>query len=132
MIIVDSRSDSLFFFSSPPRNLIYHVAIFEEDETTLILAGAVLGFAAGLIQQGLETGAIKIPDVWSPIARKLQLGVLWTSAKKRLGQLSIKRRLSSWRTPNGSTKVQGPATKSEEINDKGKPERADGDHDSQP
>lgn len=34
--------------------------IFEEDELTLILAGAVLGFAAGLIQQGLETGAIKL------------------------------------------------------------------------
>lgn len=37
--------------------------IFEEDELTLILAGAVLGFAAGLIQQGLETGAIKVPDI---------------------------------------------------------------------
>lgn len=36
--------------------------IFEEDELTLILAGAVLGFAAGLIQQGLETGAIKLPN----------------------------------------------------------------------
>lgn len=30
--------------------------IFEEDELTLILAGGFLGFAAGLIQQGLETG----------------------------------------------------------------------------
>lgn len=37
--------------------------IFEEDELTLILAGAALGFAAGLIQQGLETGQIKIPDL---------------------------------------------------------------------
>ena len=35
--------------------------IFEEDELTLILAGAVLGFMAGLVQQGLETGKIKIP-----------------------------------------------------------------------
>jgi uncharacterized membrane protein YheB (UPF0754 family) len=35
--------------------------IFEEDELTLILAGAALGFAAGLVQQGLETGAIKNP-----------------------------------------------------------------------
>ena len=34
--------------------------IFEEDELTLILAGAVLGFAAGLVQQGLETGKIQI------------------------------------------------------------------------
>ncbi len=33
--------------------------IFEEDEFTLIVAGAVLGFAAGLIQQGIETGHIK-------------------------------------------------------------------------
>lgn len=41
--------------------------IFEEDELTLIVAGAVLGFAAGLVQQGLETGAIKIPNVWTPI-----------------------------------------------------------------
>lgn len=37
--------------------------IFEEDETTLILAGAFLGFAAGLVQQGIETGQIKIPTV---------------------------------------------------------------------
>ena len=36
--------------------------IFEEDELTLILAGAVLGFAAGLVQQGLETGKIQIPS----------------------------------------------------------------------
>ena len=35
--------------------------IFEEDELTLILAGAALGFAAGLVQQGLETGQIRIP-----------------------------------------------------------------------
>ena len=36
--------------------------IFEEDEMTLILAGAALGFAAGLIQQGLETGSIKLSN----------------------------------------------------------------------
>jgi uncharacterized membrane protein YheB (UPF0754 family) len=30
--------------------------IFEEDELTLILAGGFLGFLAGLIQQGIETG----------------------------------------------------------------------------
>jgi len=36
--------------------------IFEEDELTLILAGAALGFAAGLVQQGLETGKIKLPN----------------------------------------------------------------------
>jgi uncharacterized membrane protein YheB (UPF0754 family) len=40
--------------------------IFEEDEMTLILAGAVLGFAAGLIQQGLSTGQIKLPNLPKP------------------------------------------------------------------
>ncbi len=37
--------------------------IFEEDELTLILAGAALGFGAGLIQQGLETGKITLPSM---------------------------------------------------------------------
>jgi uncharacterized membrane protein YheB (UPF0754 family) len=46
--------------------------IFEEDELTLILAGAVLGFAAGLIQQGLETGQIKVPNLMRPLRRALQ------------------------------------------------------------
>ena len=36
--------------------------IFEADELTPILAGAALGFAAGLIQQGLETGSIKLTN----------------------------------------------------------------------
>ena len=43
--------------------------IFEEDELTLILAGAALGFAAGLVQQGLETGAIQFPDVWGEVRK---------------------------------------------------------------
>ena len=43
--------------------------IFEEDELTLIIAGGVLGFIAGLIQQGLETGAIKLPPVPDPIKK---------------------------------------------------------------
>jgi len=41
--------------------------IFEEDELTLVLAGAALGFGAGLIQQGLETGKLTIPsrkEIW--------------------------------------------------------------------
>eukprot|EP01083_Nonionella_stella_P030757 84255_1 len=45
--------------------------IFEEDELTLILAGAALGFAAGLVQQGIETGKIKIPGpkkMWTAVA----------------------------------------------------------------
>lgn len=45
--------------------------IFEEDELALILAGAVLGFLAGLIQQGLETGTLKVPG-WSTIQTFVQ------------------------------------------------------------
>jgi uncharacterized membrane protein YheB (UPF0754 family) len=37
--------------------------IFEEDELTLILAGAGLGFGAGLVQQGLETGYLVLPKL---------------------------------------------------------------------
>lgn len=33
--------------------------IFEEDELTLILAGGFLGFVAGLVQQGIETGYLQ-------------------------------------------------------------------------
>ncbi|KAL3905695.1 MAG: hypothetical protein SGILL_009575 [Bacillariaceae sp.] len=43
--------------------------IFEQDELTLILAGGVLGFAAGLIQQGIETGAIKLSNPLPRIKR---------------------------------------------------------------
>lgn len=73
--------------------------IFEEDETTLILAGAVLGFAAGLIQQGIETGKIKIPDVWSPIRKKLgpyleyprhQIGVVLAKLNTRRKRLQAR------------------------------------------
>eukprot|EP00815_Leptocylindrus_aporus_P006277 CAMPEP_0116059194 /NCGR_PEP_ID=MMETSP0322-20121206/5650_1 /TAXON_ID=163516 /ORGANISM="Leptocylindrus danicus var. apora, Strain B651" /LENGTH=413 /DNA_ID=CAMNT_0003543527 /DNA_START=624 /DNA_END=1865 /DNA_ORIENTATION=- len=42
--------------------------IFEEDELTLIIAGGVLGFLAGLVQQGLETGSIVLPSVPAVIA----------------------------------------------------------------
>lgn len=34
--------------------------IFEEDELTLVLAGAALGFAAGLVQQGFATGQLSL------------------------------------------------------------------------
>jgi len=47
--------------------------IFEEDELTLIIAGGVLGFIAGLIQQGLETGSIQIPPLPKPISRVLAI-----------------------------------------------------------
>jgi uncharacterized membrane protein YheB (UPF0754 family) len=45
--------------------------IFEEDELTLIIAGAVLGFGAGLIQQGIETNVIRLPNlrrIWKLLA----------------------------------------------------------------
>ena len=42
--------------------------IFEEDELTLIIAGGILGLLAGLVQQGLETGAITIPSISMMIA----------------------------------------------------------------
>jgi len=37
--------------------------IFEEDETTLILAGGGLGFLAGFVQQSLATGTLTIPQL---------------------------------------------------------------------
>ena len=46
--------------------------IFEEDELTLILAGAALGFAAGLIQQGLETGHISLEPLQRLIQRMIR------------------------------------------------------------
>jgi uncharacterized membrane protein YheB (UPF0754 family) len=52
--------DKMLQMSSRQFERVLH-PIFEEDELTLIVAGAVLGFAAGLVQQGLETGAISLP-----------------------------------------------------------------------
>ena len=49
--------------------------IFEEDELTLILAGAALGFAAGLVQQGLETGKIQLSSpkaMWRGLLNMIQ------------------------------------------------------------
>lgn len=46
--------------------------IFEEDELTLILAGGFLGFLAGLIQQGIETGVINFPDAIKLVRRKIE------------------------------------------------------------
>jgi uncharacterized membrane protein YheB (UPF0754 family) len=45
--------------------------IFEENETTLILAGAALGFAAGLVQQGLTTGSFQLSSLFRPFLRLL-------------------------------------------------------------
>ncbi|KAG7364926.1 DUF445 domain containing protein [Nitzschia inconspicua] len=63
--------------------------IFEEDELTLILAGGALGFAAGLIQQGIETGAIKLSNPL-PRIRKLLEGA-WHSMSSLLRQLSSRK-----------------------------------------
>ena len=43
--------------------------IFEQDELTLIIAGGVLGLIAGMIQQGIETGAISIPNPFPSVYR---------------------------------------------------------------
>ena len=45
--------------------------IFEEDELTLVLAGAVLGFGAGLVQQGIETGQIKLGPMFQRVKTTL-------------------------------------------------------------
>jgi uncharacterized membrane protein YheB (UPF0754 family) len=58
--------------------------IFEQDELTLILAGMVLGFAAGLIQQGLETGAIRIPSLRQIVDLFKSLG---RRMRRRLGRI---------------------------------------------
>lgn len=57
--------------------------IFEEDELTLILAGAALGFAAGLVQQGLETGKIRLPN-FSRLRPIRKARVLLWKLKRRL------------------------------------------------
>jgi len=90
--------------------------IFEEDELTLILAGAALGFAAGFIQQLIETGKIKIPNFWSPIGNRIspyleypvsQIRVFCSKAKKNLKKLFSRFGLSSWKAPNGSSRNDG-------------------------
>jgi uncharacterized membrane protein YheB (UPF0754 family) len=56
--------------------------IFEQDELTLIIAGGVLGFAAGLIQQGIETGAIKLSN---PLPRIKRLSTnIWNKLNLRI------------------------------------------------
>eukprot|EP00957_Ditylum_brightwellii_P045790 3473732-Ditylum_brightwellii.AAC.1 len=42
--------------------------IFEEDELTLILSGAALGFIAGFIQQCISTGQLTLPG-WAIVFR---------------------------------------------------------------
>ena len=69
--------------------------IFEEDELTLILAGAALGFAAGLVQQGLETGAIQIPNIWEPLRRHIGLFMRAPRKQTKVYLTSTRTKLSS-------------------------------------
>ena len=113
--------------------------IFEEDELTLILAGAALGFAAGLVQQGLETGKIKIPDFWSPISKRLGPYLEYPMSRIRpfLARINTRRRqlqasigLNSWKSPNGATNRGNQAKKSmqKDVNaDKDGSDRLDDD-----
>eukprot|EP00581_Thalassiosira_minuscula_P008212 CAMPEP_0183709194 /NCGR_PEP_ID=MMETSP0737-20130205/5284_1 /TAXON_ID=385413 /ORGANISM="Thalassiosira miniscula, Strain CCMP1093" /LENGTH=608 /DNA_ID=CAMNT_0025937221 /DNA_START=142 /DNA_END=1968 /DNA_ORIENTATION=+ len=66
--------------------------IFEEDELTLILAGGFLGFLAGLIQQGIETGYL-----WEWTSKRLE----WFRNNNSL--MMMKRSGSS---SNGATTVE--------------------------
>jgi uncharacterized membrane protein YheB (UPF0754 family) len=81
--------------------------IFEQDELTLILAGAVLGFAAGLLQQGLETGTIVVPN-FRTVVRNLrprrQVRASWWMLRRRLRSIQSRGRkqMREWRH-SGST-----------------------------
>mmetsp|Transcript_60881 Transcript_60881/g.149074 ORF Transcript_60881/g.149074 Transcript_60881/m.149074 type:complete len:627 (+) Transcript_60881:76-1956(+) len=55
--------------------------IFEQDELTLIIAGGILGLAAGLIQQGIETGAISIPNPFPTVYRYCRTCLQYFKAK---------------------------------------------------
>jgi uncharacterized membrane protein YheB (UPF0754 family) len=77
--------DRMLKMSSRQFERVLH-PIFEEDELTLIVAGAVLGFAAGLVQQGLETGAISLPlirDAIVAFAKNPRQGTLDLSRRTR-------------------------------------------------
>lgn len=111
--------------------------IFEEDELTLILAGAALGFIAGLIQQGLETGKIKLPDVWTPVAKRvgpyleypLHLsGVVSKKMKARFASFRAAIRPKAWTAPNGSN--VGSAALSSSSTESTKEVEKDGDSES--
>jgi len=74
--------------------------IFEEDELTLILAGGGLGFAAGLIQQGLATGTISFVATWHWLANGIAASgiaalayAIYFSSKSRIRLEAFKRRI---------------------------------------
>ena len=104
--------------------------IFEEDEATLIAAGAVLGFIAGLIQQGLETGRIKMPNIWAPISQKLnpylkkpkaRLQSLLSKANAKIKPVRERIKLNrlpfvkrnSWKAPNGVGRASSEKTRTQ-------------------
>ena len=101
----DTLRISMEHMSSEQFERVLH-PIFEEDELTLILAGAVLGFAAGLVQQGLETGKIKLPSRkdCSSWCRKRRDAL--TSSRKARGFIkimSLVRRAVRWRRGKATT-----------------------------
>ena len=62
LALTETIREQMLLLSPEKFERVLH-PIFEEDELTLILAGAFLGFLAGLVQQGLETGAITLPNL---------------------------------------------------------------------
>ena len=86
--------------------------IFEEDELTLILAGAFLGFVAGLVQQGLETGAISVPNVWKPVRRSV-VGFVESPRKQAKSWIHgasrrIRKPFGRWLGSHGNSSGDGP------------------------
>jgi uncharacterized membrane protein YheB (UPF0754 family) len=77
--------------------------IFEEDELTLIIAGAVLGFGAGLIQQGLETNVIRLPKFTGRIVTILTTAIA-----------AFYTRCRGWLLPNKSKESSGSSEDDEE------------------
>ena len=85
--------------------------IFEQDELTLVLAGAVLGFLAGLVQQGLETGAIAFarPRPLQYIRTlSTRLRTSTRNVRHRLYQLRIRRLRPQNNTPTPTANGNSP------------------------
>jgi uncharacterized membrane protein YheB (UPF0754 family) len=60
--IEDTLRTEMQAMSSERFERVLH-PIFEEDELTLVLSGAFLGFLAGLVQQGLASGVVVLPKL---------------------------------------------------------------------
>jgi uncharacterized membrane protein YheB (UPF0754 family) len=102
--------------------------IFEQDELTLILAGAFLGFAAGLVQQGLETGQIKIPDIWTPLSTAVVNFYRAPRQQLRLYSVQLKSRI---RAKNPFSRG-APSDESAETNDDDDETNDDDDKNEEP